>query len=234
MKDTILKDTYVHIGTSHIKKDLWYNVQNRDKKPIGGLWTSPYIEDCICEWLDFVGEHPERFSKDFIKEGCFITIKEDSKIYKMDSVKEFIQLYQYYNKHIDFEDLSRNYDVMYVNPCVSREFSNWDVRTLYILNIEAIKNYTPFDIKAKQLSPYYVHYEVDQIGLKTQVEAHSELYYEVYEMFLEKYKKILSLEEVKKLLLENCKQDFSYIQDLYLICDALVENEYQKKKINKI
>lgn len=234
--------SFVHIGTDYIQKDLWYDVQN-GKKPIGGLWTSPYIPECVCDWLEFVGENPEQFLYSNIKNGCFVNLNHNVKIFSVEGKSDFDLLYQKYSQGdiIDFEKLNKEYDCFYVNPLSisnssikeKQNFKNWHVRTLYILNYDAIKSYTPFSIKSRIISPYYIDYKIENIKEEKLAKDYSEDYFKLLEIFEKRYEKILKLankNEIKHLFIDECVNLFKEKENIYLTCDAIVENKWHKIK----
>ena len=67
---------------------------------------------------------------------------------------------------------------------------------------------------------------------KKNVEEYTDSYYQVFNLYLDKYASILSLTNkniIKRKLLEECK-DIIKQQNLYGICDTIVENEIFKIK----
>ena len=61
MKD-LLKKEYLHLGTDHIYKELWQNIQMDQlyqlSKPYGGLWTSHtrFQNNRLCDWIDYLAD----------------------------------------------------------------------------------------------------------------------------------------------------------------------------------
>lgn len=229
----LLEKKYVHIGNNKIQKDLWYDVQNNGKKPIGGLWTSPYIEECICDWIENISMNPEQYINESITHGCFIKLNPNAKICYVQSEKKLREMKEYLgNSILDFEKLSKNYDLFYVNPEGLKSFYHWTVRTMLILNINAIESYIPFDIGYEEVSSSYNHFFIKKMYDKKNVEEHTDSYYQIFNLYLEKYASILSLTNkniIKRKLLEECK-DIIKQQNLYGICDTIVENEIFKIK----
>lgn len=226
--ENLLEKTYIHIGTDQIQKDLWYDVQNQDSKPIGGLWTSPYIKECVCDWLEYVGEHPECFLRESMTKGCMIYFDPYAKLLNIRNKSK---------EDLDFEEISKHYDLFYVHPEINKDFSNWSVRTMYVLNPEVIKRYIPLEIESTKISPYHIHYSIKKMGEFKQIEEYSDVYHQIFSIFMNKYKNILSLKnktEIKKNILEECKKELIKDKKLYYICDAIVENEYQKVKKIKV
>ena len=229
----LLEKKYVHIGNDKIQKDLWYNVQNNGKKPIGGLWTSPYIEECICDWIEYISMNPEQYIQNGVTEGCLINFNPNAKLCYIKNEKSLSDMEEYTDNGIlDFEKLSKKYDLFYVNPEGFKSFYDWTVRTMFILNIDAIESYIPFDIDYKKNLFYYNYFFIKKTYDNKNVEEHTDSYYQIFNLYLEKYASILSLTNkiiIKRKLLEECK-DIIKQQNLYGICDTIVENEILKIK----
>lgn len=232
MKNLIERD-YVHIGNNEIQKDLWYNVKNNGKKPIGGLWTSPYIKECICDWIENISMNPDEYIRNNVSKGCLIKLNPNSKLCYIQSEKELRKMEEYKNGMLDFEKLSKKYDLFYVNPEGFKSFYHWTIRTMLILNIDAIESYIPFDINYEEISPFYYRYYIEKMYPKKNVMDYTETYHQLFSVFIEKYLPILSISNkniIKRNLLEECKNKIIEKQNIYGICDAIVENELQKIK----
>lgn len=153
-----MNNKWLTIGIEEISDILWNNPQNQhDNKPFGGLWASPYIEhgqykSAWDKWCTY--EMPNRV-KNY---GVLFELKEDSKIYTIDSADDLKELLsKYENKQsllygtitsfaiIDFEALAKDYDGVFLTnkgQCDTRfsqpSLYGWDVESLVLLNKDCI------------------------------------------------------------------------------------------------
>lgn len=145
---------FVHYGKyDKISKEKFNPVENRDWiKPIGCLWASPI--DCNYGWVNFYDN--ELRDNDVFDEKmkyCIeFTLKNETRIYIIDSFKDYTKLYENYGRSIstylntlDFEKVSKEYDAILLtdNGQYETRFSNpslygWDVATLLLFNIDCI------------------------------------------------------------------------------------------------
>lgn len=145
---------FVHYGKyDKISKEKFNPVENRDWiKPIGCLWASPI--DCDYGWVNFYDDElrDDDSNNERMNYRIEFTLKEETKIYIIDSFKDYIRLYENYGKNInaclntlDFESISKEYDGILLtdNGQYETRFSNpslygWDVATLLLFNIDCI------------------------------------------------------------------------------------------------
>lgn len=154
----------ISLGIDKIDPEKFEKIQNRKwghpNKPIGGLWTSPI--NTSYGWVDFV--KGECFREDYyLDKMILISLKENSKILKLDSEADFNLFCPIIPKSpitdsdcwdeidkIDFEKLARDYDALWVTlKCLKETESDnlignlfgWDVETVLLFNLECIESY---------------------------------------------------------------------------------------------
>ena len=158
------------LGIDEVNRDLFHSIKNNENysnKPFGGLWTSPVHSEY--GWREFViGEdfRPEKY----LKKECLVELKSSVKLFIIDGVedldrcptiKDNSRYYyrtdnsRYYYRTIDWEELSKSYDGVWLTLNGEREtryssnnaFSlgdlyGWDVETVLLFNLNCIKNVT--------------------------------------------------------------------------------------------
>ena len=156
------------LGKDKIEEKRFDRVKNKafQNKPLGGLWTSP--EQSKWGWKDFVIS--EEYRKEYyLSNLLLITLKDSSRIYKIDNEFDFMscpfrklketEKEAYFNLYggsiIDFEKLSESYDALWVTERAINENSSWicsggeykyigplfgwDVETVLLFNLDCIE-----------------------------------------------------------------------------------------------
>jgi len=144
--------TLIHYGSTSVRKDRIYPVKNRDwVKPDegGGLWTSPVDSDW--GWANWC--KMEEFRVESLEVFCTIELKDDAKLYVIDSLVDLLDAPSYQTNDIiskrflDFEKLAEEYDgiwltdkgenaTRYSDPM---NLYSWDVETVLLFNGKCIK-----------------------------------------------------------------------------------------------
>lgn len=174
-----MKKQYVTVGTETISSNIFRKIlrplNNYTFKPTGGLWASEFNKYMVSDWYEYIiyeGSYLQAI-KDITLAAVF-TLKDAAKILTIDScnqIKELAKKYPSYhyilglceplttkNKIFDFEELSREYDGVYINYYginFSREietFKDWSINTLLLFNIDCIEKYQSINIMPQ--NPY--------------------------------------------------------------------------------
>ena len=147
---------YIVLGKTELKEELFNKdlTNNGINKPKGGLWSSPYNKDTISGWYQFCKE--ENFVKADNTVGVIFTLKEEARIYTIDTKEDLDNLANKYpivvkenlryNFMIDYTKVSKDYDAIYLTDKGqwATRFSRpntlygWDCETLLVLNFNAI------------------------------------------------------------------------------------------------
>ena len=164
MKNINGHDVFAYIGSRYYN-ELLFDVPFVDKiddfKPIGGLWTSPYIgEFIISDWRSFLRINlPDRFERE---DHCTLfSIKDDAKVLILDNDKKKKKMYHKKKKkkstdtliermvltNVKYDKIIEDgYDAFFLDGDICTKVSNasifempvkmfgWDVETLYIIN----------------------------------------------------------------------------------------------------
>lgn len=147
---------YTYVGAQKPVKDLYIDVTNgtyNKHKPDGGFWSSPFnnVHGCVCDWTDYMSEHPSRYMAYGQTNGFLFNIDEDSSIYSITNQQELMHAYQNYSladgKYINYEAISEKYDALFVNPTVHNTLRSWSVRTLLIFNMDILTEYLPIKLE---------------------------------------------------------------------------------------
>lgn len=174
-----MKKQYVTVGTETISSNIFRKIlrplNNYTFKPTGGLWASEFNKYMVSDWYEYIiyeGSYLQAIKN--ITLAAVFTLKDAAKILTIDScnqIKELAKKYPSYhhilglceplttkNKIFDFEELSREYDGVYINYYginFSREietFKNWSINTLLLFNIDCIEKYQSINIMPQ--NPY--------------------------------------------------------------------------------
>ena len=147
---------YIVLGKTELKEELFNKdlTNNGINKPKGGLWSSPYNKDTISGWYQFCKE--QNFIKADNTVGVIFTLKEEARVYTIDSKEDLDNLANKYpivvkenlryNFMIDYTKVSKDYDAIYLTDKGqwATRFSRpntlygWDCETLLVLNFNAI------------------------------------------------------------------------------------------------
>lgn len=168
-----MKKQYVTIGTKTISSNVFRNIlrplNNYSFKPTGGLWASTFNKYMISDWYEYMmyeGSYLQSIKN--IKEAAIFSLKDNAKILTIDSCEQINELSKKYpsyhhilglyeqvnenNKIFDYEELSKEYDGIYVNyykinfSGKIQTFKDWSVNTLLLFNINCIDNYQSINI----------------------------------------------------------------------------------------
>lgn len=157
----------ITLGIDKIDPEKFEEVKNcfLRNKPKGGLWTSP--ENSKWGWKDFVMSENYQ-EKRYLKNMTLITLKPTAKIYIIKDIDSYLnctlrnvmyedQISELLTKHqyIDFEQLSKEYDALWVTEeaieklgsidllgdfCLG-PLNGWDVETVLLFNLDCIESY---------------------------------------------------------------------------------------------
>ena len=81
--ENLLKKEYLHLGTDHIYKELWQNIQMDQiyplSKPYGGIWASHtrFDDNRICDWIDYLADDDYELERLKYQKSCLIKFKEN-------------------------------------------------------------------------------------------------------------------------------------------------------------
>ena len=147
---------YIVLGKTELKEELFNKdlTNNGINKPKGGLWSSPYNKDTISGWYQFCKE--QNFVKADNTVGVIFTLKEEARVYTIDSKEDLDNLVNKYPNDVleilkeiaglNFIAVSKDYDAIYLTDKGqwATRFSQpntlygWDCETLLVLNFNAI------------------------------------------------------------------------------------------------
>lgn len=173
---------YISYGLGNYDEERFDKIQNLiyNNKPKGGLWSSP--ENSKHSWYDWCKDNDFRVLHNDIKGKFLFSLKNDSKIYKIDSFQDLkncpaiidYRLGGITRRQIDFEKMvDLGYDAIWLTDEGewSTRFPNlynlsnridvdidftlygWDCETMLVLNKEAIVDVENFPSE-KALEPY--------------------------------------------------------------------------------
>ena len=147
---------YIVLGKTELKEELFNTdlTDNGINKPKGGLWSSPYNKDTISGWYQFCKE--ENFVKADNTVGVIFTLKEEARVYTIDSKEDLDNLVNKYPNDVlailkeiaglNFIAVSKDYDAIHLTEEGQWKTRNtypntlygWDCETLLVLNFNAI------------------------------------------------------------------------------------------------
>lgn len=187
-------NTFLTVGTSTITEDLFLPIQDSmdeyQIKPSGGLWLTSHNPNYLNynEWIEYLinNQHLLYFknaSEDtFKKEGAIVTLKNNSKIYQLRTLKdlETLQsLFPHPYSIFSYEDLSNLYDGIYINKLslgyeltkngiYDFSFDSFGVRTLILFNLGVIDFYQGAQINIDSESIYNRELQAYTISVTSQ------------------------------------------------------------------
>ena len=156
------------LGIDKVDHNLFCSIKNNKycvgNKPLGGLWTSPVGSEY--GWKEFVIGEDFRTEK-YLKKECLIRLKSSVKLFIIDGIKDLDKcptvknnLIYYNNRTIDWEELSKSYDGVWLtlngerdtryssyNKSSLGDLYGWDVETVLLFNLNCIKNVTKRKIR---------------------------------------------------------------------------------------
>ena len=230
--ENLLKKEYLHLGTDHIYKELWQNIQMDQiyplSKPYGGIWASHTRFDDK-ENIRFLQVNDSNDFKN-LKESGF-TKSVTSKLIDLNYNVEDIPYY---------EKISEFYDLLYVNPNANPSLKKYCFNTMLALNPDAIEYYKSvmLDIEKQTIIKYeekkklteptqkyydlvkYINGSFKNIGFSGN--------YQEYILKLNSYKK-----ELTKIIKNNI--DDKYLNDVKTntLIDTIIQNSYREKYLEK-
>ena len=121
--ENLLKKEYLHLGTDHIYKELWQNIQMDQiyplSKPYGGIWASHtrFDDNRICDWIDYLADDDYELERLKYQKSCLIKFKENIRFLQVNDSNDFKNLKEYAdsNKSIPediFSTLLNNFGVV--------------------------------------------------------------------------------------------------------------------------
>lgn len=147
---------WIFINNEILDESMFSPVENIDfVKPNGGLWIAPFNSESEykSDWGDFLvndmGINIEG------KKGTVLSIKPEAKILTINSLEDLVktlEVYEYknsiisYNKSLDFEKISKDYDAVYLtkNGQYETRFSmpnlyGWDIECMLVMNLDILE-----------------------------------------------------------------------------------------------
>ena len=178
--EDLLKKEYLHLGTDHIYKELWQNVQMdqlyKSSKPYGGLWASHtrFDDNRLCDWIDFIElrNKPYELERLTYQKSCLIKFKENIRFLQINDSNDFKNLKESgFTKSVTeklmdlnysiedipyYEKISKFYDLLYINPNAHPSLKKHCFNTMLALNPEAIEYYKSvlLDIDKQKIIKY--------------------------------------------------------------------------------
>ena len=161
---------YLTVGTREIREDLFREIAdsklNGSIKPSGGLWLTRYDikYPFYNEWVDYILSHPNilfyknREGSPFCQPCAVVDVDDDAKIYSLMSKGDYDELVRCYgdvNGRFSFEELSKEWDGIYININSLMDsldgrtvnlFSSFGVNSLILFRMEAILEYYPGNV----------------------------------------------------------------------------------------
>ena len=176
---------YLTVGTSEIREDLFCKIEDTGTiKPKGGLWLTIYDPRYknYNAWVDFILDDPITFfyknrGTSIWEQPCsVVTLKEDARIFELDSQESLTLLNEKYAGSYDL--LSKDYDGMFVHMLgligdvndarLREQVLRFGVDSLVLFNLSCIDYYQsgivaiePFDYEygAVEMTSYEIKYE---------------------------------------------------------------------------
>ena len=171
--------TFLSLGLNKIIPELFLEIKNNPKngyKPTGGIWATQHIESinynpwvdeiCSCKNKHKLYSYLQKFN--FKLQGIFIVLKNEQKIFMLDSLEKYNILMEKYsnNSFIDYEKLAKDFDGFYIdvnkiydpqNPTICELIKQFSVSSLILFNLKQILCYQKaiIDIEHFDLDDYY-------------------------------------------------------------------------------
>lgn len=193
--EELLKQEYIHWGTSELKEELWLNLSHdrfhsNNVKPRGGLWCSRFNFG-LGDWIDYIKRNNYMWDE-FLgrKTCCLVKFKENARFAKIETKEDYLKLYElgYINdlsesemitiNHkktevkytLDYDKLCKDFDLIYLNPYLSNELALYRVPSVLVFNSNAIEYYKPIQVD-------YYNEEIINVGEKKYIQKPNEDYY---------------------------------------------------------
>lgn len=247
-----MKKQYVTVGTETISSNIFRKIlrplNNYTFKPTGGLWAAEFNKYSISDWYEYMLTKDSYLQalKSF-KVAAVFTLKDAAKILTIDScnqIKELAKKYPSYhhilglceplttkNKIFDFEELSRDYDGVYVDyykinfSGEIETFKTWSVNTLLLFNISCIESYQSIDIIPQNPFDSEDLPKIVNISNNKLVNKPSAIYMHIYQYTKKLFKELLifypnitDYNNYLEIITENIKR-----------CKVLITNEKSKE-----
>lgn len=247
-----MKKQYVTTGTETISGNIFRSIlrplNNFAFKPTGGLWAAEFNKYIISDWYEYMitkGSYLQIF-KD-IKVAAIFTLKDDAKILTINSCNQIHKLAKKYpsyhhmlglcelltkqNVIFDFEELSKEYDGVYIDyykinfSGEIETFRAWSINTLLLFNINCIENYQSIDITPQ--NPYDSEDlpKITSISDNKLVSNPSYIYTYLYQYIKKIFNELL-------ILYPNITDYDNYLETIAEIikrCKILITNEKEKE-----
>ena len=260
--ENLLKKEYLHLGTDHIYKELWQNIQMDQiyplSKPYGGIWASHtrFDDNRICDWIDYLADDDYELERLKYQKSWLIKFKENIRFLQVNDSNDFKNLKEsgftksVTSKLIDlnynvedipyYEKISEFYDLLYVNPNANPSLKKYCFNTMLALNPDAIEYYKSvmLDIEKQTI----IKYEE-----KKKLTEPTQKYYDLVKYINGSFKNIgfsgnyqeyiLKLNSYKKELTKIIKNniDDKYLNDVKTntLIDTIIQNSYREKYLEK-
>ena len=213
-----MKKQYVTTGTKTISSNIFRRIlrplNNYTFKPNGGLWAAEFNKYIISDWYEYMITKDSYLQtlKSF-KVAATFTLKDDAKILTIDSCNQINELAKKYpsyhhilglcepltrqNVIFDFEELSKEYDGIYVDyykinfSGEIETFKTWSINTLLLFNISCIESYQSIDIIPQ--NPYDSEDlpKIVNISAKKIVSKPNDIYMHLYQYTKKLFKDLL-------------------------------------------
>lgn len=187
-----LTKEYFHVGTDHIYKELWLDIQMDQRhqllKPYGGLWTSKLRTNCnrLCDWIDYLEEdNPTELERISYKKSCLVKFKENIKFLKIKDNNDFKNLkdsgftidisnqpINNITELLNYEKISDYFDLLYIDFFAHPSFNKFCVDTMLALKPDAIEYYKPIIVD-------YSNQQIKTVSNKKYITELNNSYYEL-------------------------------------------------------
>lgn len=235
---------FVHIGNCDIKKELFIDISNDGNKLYGGFWACPNnnVEGSISDRTDYILENMDKkFLRYNVTKGCFFNLKENAKVLCLLNDNDVKKVKEKYlnHKYINFEEISKDYDALYVNPFSlsynlrQNEFYNWNIRSLVIFNLDCIDEYVPFEFEIIANKGSYIRKLNEPKKISPLVSNYCYIKSAIYELFKIKLEKEsngneINIEKIKFELMNELKDIVD--NSSFDMIEAIIVNECNSQK----
>lgn len=245
---------FITIGTDMIIPEGFRKVSRPEDadafKPVGGIWATEYQKDSplICPWISYILEHKELMRFKNCDSGCIFSLDPISNVVTIDSLDVIETLADKYpsvhhrllfvdEKYaLDYEKMSLDYDAAYIdldgipkslqqksntNP---RPFSAFDVSSLLVFNVNAIKEYRSVKFYAKK------GFKIKHINKSVYQESTKLEFYALYDYIEEIFNASIKMLEVPNVIMNYP----GYLKKLSRTKTLLLEQiKFEKSKAYK-
>lgn len=149
---------YLSIGKDFIEPEKFIPVVNSEnQKPHGGFWATKHDLNSICynDWMDYLTEQPHliyyKYPDKYPIPAVFFTLKKEATILIVEHPGQYETLKRVHpgiNNSIDFEELSRDCDGIFINKSAlsEEELKDFSVSSLLLFNLDCIEEYRQADV----------------------------------------------------------------------------------------